>query len=1180
MAEEVDVGGIVATVRIDTEKADSALNSVINALSKFATAIETAIAAVEKVSGKTDTLAAAIDKVGTVSNTATDNVSNLAPAVEQVNKASQSAAQSVGKLNTTISSTAPDKYSQKLSKLNGTLETQKQKVAELYAELDKMQEVYVEAEIGMGHDVTDYNPLDNSAFSEIISQIDKEESKLHDIQAQIASVAAERERAASVAVSASQKQASAANTVSAAVGKQTKEVSASGMVLDTSATALRAVTSAAGGTASKVGYLATELMYLKRNMQAATTAASAMGGVISFVVMAAITLVTSAISSMQEAEEKRQEAFAEGVENYKKYSEELRALEQNIAVLNDSKSTTEQLASARNELASTFDDMIIGYDEEGSAILANTEQMEKYIDLLYEEIEINRRQISQNPPDFSALKKYNQYAQETVEGYEKLLERARELKNEPIVNFDAMKALIFETDWVKSFENTEEGIKEAFDATITYLETEYADAIAYQDGLFKNTAPVQEYADYISAYIKNAMGGIDGIAESWEHLSKEQRMVGESMLKDIVLACIKGERDWQTESSNIVAEFREKLSDTGYIEQQYNNLITYSHNAVLRAQQLAEAYDNVNSAVSNAMSGLGGVQSDMASAFAELSENGKLAQSTVNSLIGSYPELIDYLNTETGQLELTEGVMRELYDIQKELQIAELEASKAKLAENEAEIQSNYALAESRLSAAKAAFLQNGGSFSLEFFSAMNEYSDAQKELEQLEANYSRIEKLIGAIRGMELDLSGSSSVKNSYSSAVSEYSEALEKINHKKRMERLTTEQEIAALEELGEKYSLTADEQMDLEYRLYSAKKQYREELEKARSEALNKQYEQISNLKALDKLTAEEELERLQKIQKTHQMNAEERIALEIKIHNLKQELYKEEINALDDLGDAVTKALEAQYEAQRATEEERINESIEKWNDWEKSTVANIQAEIDALEALEKEQESQAAAAEFYKKSQELKLKIAYEKDDYQREQYEKELNRLAKKEQERLQKEQLEEKKTELQSQIEDVHSTADARREALNAELEAINENYDELTSALSLRAQAEQIIMQQSQKDIVSLITSYAPDYNLAGQNIGESLYNGVKEKVDSIYSYVADVMTAITDYQERAKAVATQAAADFEAAYQKSRSSGATTNTTVVNYTSNFNTPVQSPVQTKRAIESTASSIAAMIQ
>ena len=444
MAEEVDVGGIVATVRIDTEKADSALNSVINALSKFATAIETAIAAVEKVSGKTDTLAAAIDKVGTVSNTATSNVTTLAPAVEQVNKASQSAAQSVGKLNATVSSAAPDKYSAKISKLNSTLETQKQKVAELYAELDKMQEVYVEAEIGMGHDVTDYNPLDNSAFSEIISQIDKEEAKLHELQAQIASVAAERDRAASVAVSASQKQASAANTVSAAVGKQTKEVSASGMVLDTSATALRAVTSAAGGTASKVGYLATELMYLKRSMQAASTAASAMGGVISFVVMAAITLVTSAISSMQEAEEKRQEAFNEGVEGYKKYSEELQTLSQNLSVLNDSSSTTEELVAARNNLTSTFDNMIVGYTEEGEAILATKEQLEEYNQTLVRSAQLKRQETidngSQYYDEFENKMRELEKAKRIVEYEKEQLEAAQNESNQNILQYQAQIA--------------------------------------------------------------------------------------------------------------------------------------------------------------------------------------------------------------------------------------------------------------------------------------------------------------------------------------------------------------------------------------------------------------------------------------------------------------------------------------------------------------------------------------------------------------------------------------------------------------------------------------------------------------------------------------------------------------------------------------------------------------------
>ena len=231
-------------------------------------------------------------------------------------------------------------------------------------------------------------------------------------------------------------------------------------------------------------------------------------------------------------------------------------------------------------------------------------------------------------------------------------------------------------------------------------------------------------------------------------------------------------------------------------------------------------------------------------------------------------------------------------------------------------------------------------------------------------------------------------------------------------------------------------------------------------------------------------------------------------------------------------------------------------------------------------MEKEQESQSAAAEFYRKSQELKLQIAYEKDDYQRKQLEKELNRLTEEEEERLRKEQLEKQREELQNQIDEARNTAEERKKALEEELKVIDENYDKLTSALSLRAQAEQIIMQQSQEQIITLIKSYAPEYDLAGQSIGESLYEAFKSKVDNIYTYIEEVMASIRQYQENAKAAAVKAANDFEQSYRIGAQSSQPPNSVNVYYTSNFNTPVQSPVQTKRAIESTASNIAAMIR
>ena len=146
--------------------------------------------------------------------------------------------------------------------------------------------------------------------------------------------------------------------------------------------------------------------------------------------------------------------------------------------------------------------------------------------------------------------------------------------------------------------------------------------------------------------------------------------------------------------------------------------------------------------------------------------------------------------------------------------------------------------------------------------------------------------------------------------------------------------------------------------------------------------------------------------------------------------------------------------------------------------------------------------------------------------------------------------------------------------------MKVIDENYDKLTSALSLRAQAEQVIMQQSQENIISLIKSYAPEYDLAGQSIGESLYEAFKSKVDNIYTYIEEVMASIRQYQENAKAAAVKAANDFEQSYRSDAQSSQPPNSVSVYYTSNFNTPVQSPVQTKRAIESTAGNIAAMIR
>lgn len=1234
MSEEIDVGGVVATVRIDSEKADNTLNNVIQTINRFGSALESTIAVVDNITKQTNALSPILDRVGTGVDTTANAVDELgdkadntgnkiyslsdgihdtaevtadaqksvkslaegmknigdssasikaaASDIKKVDSSASAASKSIGKANAAMSADTVKKFDDKLVSLNADYKKQSELVLNLSARLDNLVDDFYRLSEAMGN-TEDFDP--SKIYPAESAELDKEFAKLTEIENKIKEVTAAREKAAQAAVDSAAKSAAAAqsaanaeNKAAKAVKEQANSTKAANMAFDTGATALRAVTSAAGGTVSQLGYLGTELIYLKRNMQAAATTGAMMASVLSFGVMAAVTLVSAGISAMQEKEEKRKQAFEDGVQNLEKYSSELQTLKQSLDVLNNTKSSTDQLTTARNNLASTFDDLIVGYTDEGEAILANNELMEKQIELINRKISLTRQEIIANS---EAIEKYNAIRQEI-----KAAQTGGDLYAFNVLNDQQL--LEYDIQIIEYYQQAQKEVK---------------------------------------AYIQENINLIDsntGVALSWEQLSAAQSTMGNTLILEYMDDIINKNITFE----EVLEDIRNKLSDSDYIATYYTNLNNQVQNAVNNTKKfedafkkLEDSYGGLNSAISKSVSAMSEVQSDMASAYVELTENGKLAQSTVNSLISSYPQLIDYLDAETGQLNLTEDIMRDLYEIQKQLRIAELEAAKEKLKTNEELIKSNLKVAQSVYEIAKAA-----------------------KELKALENSYSRIDTLIENLNNMQLDFTVDVGYSSS-SSGISEYSKALEKLNHQKRMGQLTTQKEIVALEELGRKYSLTADEQMDLEYRLYTAKKQYADEIEAARSRALRDQYTQIENLKrmgqlttqeeiaaleelgrkysltadeqmdleyrlytakkqhadeieasrakalqdqytqmenlkSLGKLTSEQELAWLEKIRQKYKMNAEERIALEIKIYNLKQELQQNEISALDDLGTAITEALKNQYDKQRKAEQDRINESIAAWDEWEKSTIAAIQAEIDALDKLEKEQESQSKAAEYYQKSQELQLLIAYEKDGYLRKQYQKELNRLNKEEQERLRKEQLQAKKEELQMQMDTVSDTANARRAALEAELDVINENYDKLTSALSLRAQTEKIIMQQSQEDIISLIMSYAPEYNLTGQSIGESLYNGFKSKVDAIYDYVEKVMSAIINYQNTAKRIAAEAADSFETAYKNNQAALASSTSTIINYTSNFNVPVESPVQTKRAIESTAASIAALIK
>lgn len=408
-----------------------------------------------------------------------------------------------------------------------------------------------------------------------------------------------------------------------------------------------------------------------------------------------------------------------------------------------------------------------------------------------------------------------------------------------------------------------------------------------------------------------------------------------------------------------------------------------------------------------------------------------------------------------------------------------------------------------------------------------------------------------------------------------------LKQLEHKKAIGQLNSQQEYNWLVRINNKYRKNADEQSDMEKRLYNAKKQMQADEEAANTKALQEAYKGIENKKSLGKMNSQQELRQLEQIRQRYKMTAEERMELEIKIYNLKKSLKDDEISSINTLADAVTEALKQKYEEQRKLEEDRINESIESWQNWEDKTVSAIQGEIDALDELAKKQDSENKRQEYENKRQQTELQLAYEKDDYNRTQLQKELARLDKEEAERLAEEQREAKKKALEGRIEAVKGQSQATQERLNKELNKLGEKYEKLTDSFSLKAQAQKFIADSTQKQIVSLIKSYASDYEIAGNTVGDALYNGMKVKMDNISAYVDGVFGKIEAYQRQMANTANASADRFWASQNSAQSAKkqSSQKAVTVKQTVNFNQPIESPVETRRQLDRTNQALAKQI-
>ena len=335
-----------------------------------------------------------------------------------------------------------------------------------------------------------------------------------------------------------------------------------------------------------------------------------------------------------------------------------------------------------------------------------------------------------------------------------------------------------------------------------------------------------------------------------------------------------------------------------------------------------------------------------------------------------------------------------------------------------------------------------------------------------------------------------------------------------------------------------------------------------------AIEADYRAIEHRRHMNEITYEEELELLEQLRRKHRLNAEEIMEWEEKVYDLRQEIRERDAASLDSLSDGVLTALENRYEAMLEAERQRLDESRDSWEKWRDERVAAIEAQIAALDRLADAQDREKRDAEELRKIAKLEQLIAYEQDDYNRAKLTQQLDQAVREREERLRSLALEDEKEALRAQIEAIEKEADARLEALEREEADVEAAYAQRMEEAALRAEAEKLILTQSQDELLSLIESYAPAYDAAGQTLGEKLLEGFSEKVGSIAQWFEDFNAQI------ARAQAEVAGASQEAAERFYQERGLTVHQTVT-----FNEPVDSPAQVARRVEQANRELALML-
>lgn len=348
-----------------------------------------------------------------------------------------------------------------------------------------------------------------------------------------------------------------------------------------------------------------------------------------------------------------------------------------------------------------------------------------------------------------------------------------------------------------------------------------------------------------------------------------------------------------------------------------------------------------------------------------------------------------------------------------------------------------------------------------------------------------------------------------------------------------------------------------------------------ERAQEEAYRGEIERIEHRRHLGQITAREEIAELERVKREYARTAEQIMDIDERIYDARQALREHEQEKITALHDSVVDALSARYEEQRRIEQQRISDSVAAWEKWSDDTCAAIEKQIAALDEQAEAEDREKTRAENLRKIAGLTEALRYETDAYNQSQLRKQIEQAKDAWTEIQTGWAREDERSALEAQMQAIRDQADAEIEKLEKESERVDGVYDELLKGQSLAAEAQKLLMESSQEELLGLLSSYAPDYEATGRTLGEKLYEGFKAAFGDVSRFFEQIDTQFEAMTDRARQAAFGAAREMQASGQAS----ASVSSPVIQQTVNFNQPIETPADVTRRMQQVSEGLAGMM-